>query len=163
VKKDAPTFKASSELARYVSPANRFSGKRIAYAAFLPDPPSENPSNDHLSVNSLELESMSAIAAYYRSRLQYGSGPVAIAACKVFKFNEAGKKCGVAISYDKPSSRWKFGSKSNPQDAYRHRAVETPPPKSPSHCGVEFTRALKAHKYEQFARLMSKARFHLET
>lgn len=59
----SPTFSARAQLVRYVDDANRLRGNRPAVATFLPDPPSSNPDSDHLSVNSLEIESMKQIAS----------------------------------------------------------------------------------------------------
>ena len=78
-----PTFSAKSKLVRYVNEINRLSGNRPAVATFLPDPPSANPANDHLSVNSLEVETMKEIAAYHRWKWQNNRG-VLLSACTRF-------------------------------------------------------------------------------
>jgi hypothetical protein len=111
-------------------------------------------------VNSLELEGLRDIAGYYLHRFQNGVGDVAVCTTKVFAYNEAGKKCGVDIEYDETSACWKFKATAHPrEDAYRHRPV-TGELSSPSHCGVEFVRALKEHGRSQFARRLSGRRFH---
>jgi len=78
-----PKFAARSELVRYVSELNRHKGNRTAVATFLPDPPSETPQTDYLSVNSLEVESMKVIAAYHRAKWQNNKEKVALCAHKV--------------------------------------------------------------------------------
>jgi hypothetical protein len=119
-----PTFAARSALVRYVDEVNRLSGNRPAVATFLPDPPSANPANDHLSVNSLEVETMKKIAGYHRWKWQGGAGKVALCVHKVHEYNEAGKKCGIPIMYDWQSSKWQFWSSAGKQeDAYKHRPV----------------------------------------
>jgi len=158
----SPTFSARAQLVRYVDDANRLRGNRPAVATFLPDPPSSNPDSDHLSVNSLEIESMKQIAEYHRSR-QGDNGQVALCVHKVFDYNEAGKKCGVRVFYDHEDSRWLFvGRRGAHEEAYRHRPVKAHdnPLGSPSHCGVEFVRALNDHTAAQFARRLAKRRFH---
>jgi len=160
-----PKFAARSELVRYVSEVNRNRSNRPAVATFLPDPPSANPENDHLSVNSIEVESIERIATYHRSKWQGNNGEVALCVHKVFDYSDAGKKCGVQVSYDWASAKWKFRADAkNVEDAYKHRPVLGSHIllNSPSHCGVEFTRALKEHAAGRFARRLSgKGRFHL--
>jgi hypothetical protein len=159
-----PTFSAKSQLARYIDEVNRLSGNRPAVAAFL-DPPSSDPSNDHLSVNSLELEPIKRIAAYHCWKWQGDRGQVALCVHQVIEYTDAGRKCGINIIYDKHSSKWQFlpASGSKTQEAYKHRPVMAynNPFGSPSHCGVEFKRALKEHTAAQFARRLSGKRFHL--
>ena len=159
-----PTFAARTQLARYIDEGHRLSGNRPAVAAFLPDPPSENPINDHLSVNSLEVERIACIAAYHRWKWQNNIGRVAVCVHTVFDYSDAGRKCGVQIDYNRHLSKWQFQSAGAMSDAYRHRPVlaHNNPLGSPSHCGVEFTRVLNEHKAGQFARrLTGKGRFHL--
>jgi hypothetical protein len=159
-----PTFSARSSLARYVDEVNRLKDRRPAVAAFLPDPPSADPTNDHLSVNSLEIESVKKIAAYHRWKWQDSGGKVALCVHKVHEYNDAANKCGVRVVYDREMSKWQFlFSASGPEDAYKHRPVpmHNNPIGSPSHSGVEFARALKEHKAGQFARRLSGRKFHL--
>jgi hypothetical protein len=159
-----PTFFAKSRLARYVDEVNRLSGNRPAVAAFL-DPPSNDLSSDHLSVNSLEVESVKKIAAYHRWKWQSDRGHVALCLHQVVEYTDAGRKCGINIIYDKHSSKWRFLSTtgSKMEEAYKHRPVMAynNPFGSPSHCGVEFKRVLKEHTAAQFARRLSGKRFHL--
>src|SRR5438876_6624087 len=102
-----PIFSNKSELVRYVSEYNR-TGKRASPAAFFPDPPSDKPKRDYLSVNSLEVESMQAIANYHREIWQNNVGKVALAAHKVFYYTETGRKCGLTIRFDRESSCYEF-------------------------------------------------------
>lgn len=158
----SPTFSGRSRLVRYVDEVNRLRSGHPAVATFLPDPPSENPDNDHLSVNSLEIESMAQIAAYHRWR-QGDNGQVALCEHQLREYNDTGKKFGVDIFYDQQRN-WKFTARSGThEDAYRYRPVpvHNNPLGSPSHCGVEFVRAFKEHSAAQFARRMSRRRFHL--
>jgi hypothetical protein len=159
-----PTFHAKAKLARYVDQIHRLTGNRPAAATFLPDPPSDNPADDHLSVNSLEVESMKEIAAYHRWKWQNNEGQVALCVHKVHEYSDAAKKCGINVSYDKSTANWKFSAEGMraPEQAYRHRPVRAHnnPFGSPSHSGVEFTRALKKHKAAQFARRLSGSKFH---
>ena len=159
-----PRFSERAQLVRYVDKDQTLSGNRPAVAAFLPDIPSDDPDSDHLSVNSLEVESMKEIAKYYKWKWRVDK-----AACcvhKVHDYTDAGRKAGVSISYDRSTSSWQFqGRSSKSQDAYKHRPVKAygdPPHGSPSHCGVEFSRILKQHDATKFARRLSaKGKFHL--
>jgi hypothetical protein len=159
-----PTFAERKELVRYVSELNRLSGNRTATATFLPDPPSENPNKDYLSVNSLEVESLVEIGNYHRAKWQNNGGLVALCTHKVFDYTNAGKKCNVGFSFDRESSTLFFQASATVlAEAYKHRPVlGSDRLNSPSHCGVEFTRALKSqHAVSQFARRMGGKRFHL--
>lgn len=158
-----PTFSSKSELVRYVDEVNRLSGNRPAVATFLPDPPSVMPDNDHLSVNSLEVESLAEICAYHRWRGQRDAGKVALCVHKVHDYIDAGRKCDLTIAYDMQLSKFQFSFVGKRQDAFKHRpvAIHNNPVGSPSHSGVEFVRVLKEHKAAQFARRLSGKRFHL--
>jgi hypothetical protein len=156
----APLFSLHRELARHVTPENRLRGNRAAVVTFLRDP-REDPRTEYLSVNSLEVESPRQIAKYYQQLFQQGTGEVAVFTAKVFHYNEAGKKCGVDLQYDQPSGFWTFGGRSGKREpAYRHRPG-TREPKSPSHCGVEFVRAMNEHVRSKFARRLATRRFHI--
>jgi hypothetical protein len=79
-------------------------------------------------------------------------------------YNDAGKKFGVDVTYDHQDSNWQFrGRHGALEEAYRHRPVlpHNNPVGSPSHCGVEFVRALSEHTASQFARRLARRRFHL--
>ncbi|KAB7741520.1 hypothetical protein F2P47_03685 [Parvibaculum sedimenti] len=162
---NTPTFSGKKQLVRYIDKVHRLKNRRPAVAAFLPDPPSADPSNDHLSVNSLEIEKIDEIATYHRWKWQNEEGQVALAVHKVHQYSDAAKKSGVELSYDKHQAIWFFsGSKKEPEMAYRHRPVKAHnnPYASPSHCGVEFSRVLKEHRASQFARRMTTQKFHLK-
>jgi hypothetical protein len=156
----APKFPKKSELVRYIDEVYRLNGRRPHVAAYLPDPPSDDPSNDYLSVNSLELESILVIADYHRMRAQNNFGKVALCAHAVARYNMIAGNCGVAIAYDSQSGSWQFRNGDAIEDAYKHHA-RTDKLKSHSHCGVEFVRALTNHNAGKFARRMANKRFHL--
>jgi hypothetical protein len=158
-----PQFALSKELVRYVPVANRLKNNRPAVVSFL-DPPSSDPDREYLSVNSLEIESLAAIADYYRSMWQNSHGDVSVCSLKVFDFNEAGKKSGVDLQFDRTTAKWHFGASGGiRQDAYKpHPRLASGAPQSTSHCGVEFIRALKDDYHKlKFARRLAAKRFHI--
>jgi hypothetical protein len=157
-----PRFSLKSELARHISIDKRLKGNRPAVAAFI-DPPSEDPSKEYLSVNSLEVEAVEEIADYYRERFQKGAGDVAVSTIKVFEFNEAGRKSGLDLSYDSGTSMWNFLEKGAKKAAYMHRPTGggRDSLKSQSHCGVEFVRLLDEYAQSKFARRLSGKKYHL--
>lgn len=150
---DVPKFAGKSELARYISPDQRLGGNRPAVAAFI-----SNPMDDHLSVNSLEVEMLVEIAEYYRNEFQDGDGEVAICTHKIHKYNDVGRKSGATIQYNKSTSQWEFFKKHEFAPAYMHRPVRTHGSRSPSpsHCGVEFVANFDEIKEHNFARRMAK-------
>jgi hypothetical protein len=160
---ESPTFSEQSRLVRYVSEENRLTGKRPAVATFLPDPPSETPDKDYLSVNSLEVEGIKTIAKYHRDKWQNGDGKVALTDHKVFDYSNAGKKVGVSVTYDRATAKWTFRRGAKEELAYLHHAVlgSHLPHNSKSHSGVEFVRALDEYAADKFARRMIARRFHL--
>jgi len=166
-KVETPKFSGKSELARYIGIEDRLSGNRPAVAAFLPDGHTAETTDpdEHLSVNSLEVESLSVIAAYHRWRAQEGAGDVALSVHKVHIYSETGKKAEVQVDYSRQALRWEFLAKNGSKEiAYRHRPVRrhSNPLGSPSHCGVEFVRAFSEYAATQFARRMSaKGKFHV--
>jgi hypothetical protein len=158
-----PQFALNKELARYVPVANRLKNNRPAVISFL-DPPSSDPDREYLSVNSLEIESLAVIADYYRLMWQGSRGDVSVCSLKVFDFNEAGKKSGVDLQFDRTSEKWHFGASGGVrEDAYKvHPRLASSAPQSASHCGVEFVRALKGDYYKlKFARRLATKRFHI--
>jgi len=124
-----PSFRASSELARYLDPDELKSGGRVSSVAFLP-----NPGDTHLSVNSVELDSLPSIAGYFRSTFKDGAGEVGIACRKINEYNSAGRAAGISIKHNRSTGKWDYNTEHGAKDAYKHR----PTPKSYSHCGVEF-------------------------
>lgn len=157
-----PRFAERSELVRYVGELNRLRSGRPAVATFLPDPPNEKTKKPYLSVNSLEVETLADIAAYHRALWQGNRGKVALSSHKVFHYTDAGRKCGIRISYDRDSSTWHFQNGATAEEAYKHHPVlGSDRPNSTSHCGVEFVRALRGHNDAKFARRMSGSKFHL--
>jgi hypothetical protein len=162
-KVNKPSFSERSTLVRYVSEENRLKGKRPAVATFLPDPPSDTPEKDYLSVNSLEVESITTIAIYHRQKWQSDNGKVALTVHKVFEYSNAGKKCGVNLNYNRAAAQWKFRHGAKEEDAYKHHPVigSHLPLNSKSHSGVEFVRAMNEYSADKFARRMVGKRFHL--
>lgn len=152
-----PTFSSKKELLRYISETDR-NGSFPAASAFI-DPPNPDSAKAYLSVNSLELEGLTAIARYYRARFQEGSGDVCVASHKVFEYTETAKKCGIGLAYDRSTSKWMFELSGKALEAFQHHPVSDRL-KSPSHCGVHFTRAMKEHEMAKFARRMAGKRFH---
>ena len=160
--RDEPTFAERERLARYIAKIERMSGHRPAATAFLSNL-SANPNERHLSVNSMEVESVRQIAAYYRLALQADDDRVAVCIHSVAHYNEAGRDAGATISYDHSASQWQFGGPKGVEAAYRHRpgSRSSRPPDTPSHCGVEFVRALDELNQRRFSRrLAMKGRFH---
>lgn len=158
-----PTFAERQELARYIDEINRLKGNRPAAAAFI-DLPSADASTHHLSVNSLEVESIDQIAAYHRWRTQPADGKAALCVHKVHVYSEAARKAGVQLNYNKSLSRWEFlGRSKTAEEAYKHRpvAIKDNPFGSPSHCGVEFARVMDANAAAKFARRLVKGKFHV--
>ena len=155
-----PTFANNKELIRYV-PEEARSGNRVSPAAFLPDPPDPTRKRPpYLSVNSLEIESLQAIANYHREVWQKNSGKVALAAHKVFHYREAGRQSGVTIEYDREQRQYVFREKTGGMSRAFECIPRTNIYKSPSHSGVHFVRALAEHQIAKFARRMSGGKFH---
>ena len=149
-----PTFPAKAQLLRHVDRDERH-GKRASLGAFMP-----NPGDNHLSVNSLELETRAQIAKYYADVFGNEDGRVAVCMHAVLEYNDSGKKAGCWIAFNRAESIWEFPEISGQTAAaYRHRPVKRRPEfpfASASHCGVEFVRALADLKLRQFARRMAK-------
>jgi hypothetical protein len=161
-----PLFSEAHELVRYVQKKHRLGGNRTAVAAYLElGLPSDERSKEHLSVNSLEVESLRQIAGYCQERFQKGTGDVALSSTKVRAFTSAGKKFGVDLTYDAAKSVWHFvGKNGSQEEAYRHRPVRDPYVErlnSPSHCGVEFVRAMDDYAKTKFARRLGGKKYHL--
>jgi hypothetical protein len=159
---DKPKFAKKKELARWVREEDRLGGNRPAVSAFI-DPPSSEPDKEHLSVNSLEVETLRQIADYYRNAFQGGVGPVSICTRTVEDYTEAGKKANIQIAYDRSAETWQFTGRSRvPEPAYKHRPVQKRADglSSPSHCGVEFIRMMDEHAKSKFARRLSDQKFH---
>jgi hypothetical protein len=162
-----PKFAAKSRLLRYIGEDDRLSGNRPAVTAFEPDPllPGVDANDQHLSVNSLEVETVDEIAAYHRLNWQANKGKVALSEHQVHHYTDAGRKCSAVIDYNQTDGVWEFVEKSQRFHAYRHRPVR-PNKKnalgSASHCGVEFIRVLNSYHATRFAALLAKkGRFHL--
>lgn len=126
-----PNFSLKDELARYVNPDEIMSGGRVSSGAFMP-----SPIDVYLSVNSLELESIRQIAAYYRETLHQDGEEVAVACRKIEDYNHAARVAGISVRKNSVSDKWEFDGPHGISDAYKHR----PNRRSVSHCGVEFIR-----------------------
>jgi hypothetical protein len=161
-----PTFAERQEFARYIDEINRLSGNRPAPAAFI-DLPADDPSDHHLSVNSLEMESRHEIAASHRRRVSPIDGKVALCIHRIHHYNDAARKAGIDLRHNKNSARWEFtGLTGAPEQAYRYRPVlksEIPVElRSKSHCGVEYACMMKRNEAQKFARQLTKnQKFHL--
>lgn len=153
----SPSFSDRSQLARYIHPNQRMKGNRASSVAFLAEP--GPPRETYLSVNSLEVEKLSAIASYYRTKFG-DSGKVATVVKTVGRYNIAAQSAGLAIL--RQSGQYYFADQANLNPAYRHRPVagKVAIP-SPSHCGVEFIRALNGIAEAKFATEMVRERYQL--
>ncbi len=156
-----PSFGTKKELARHIRDDDRRAGNRPGIAAFLP-----LVGESYLSVNSTELETLDEISRYYRIELQGNRPGVAISVHKVVKYNDSGRKAGVAIVFDKAAARWDYlDSTGTKKPAYKHRAVSARAGRlgSSSHCGVEFVDVFDKHDAIKFARRMALGqKFHLK-
>lgn len=160
-----PSFKGSSELARYIHEEDRNGDRHAAPTAFMLSPEDLAKSGRaYLSVNSLEVEAPAAIATYCRDAFQDGIGDVAICTHKVTQYVTAARKFGVTVSSEK--GEWVFGGQNGPSRMFTH--LPTTPnarkgfPGSKSHCGVHFVRELSELKQKSLARHLAKSpRFHL--
>jgi hypothetical protein len=144
--KKQPTFASNKELARWVDEVHLGNGGRVSSAAFLPI-----DGEKYLSVNSLEIESTSQIADYYRSKFLRGSGNVYVSCLKVIDYTAAAKEAGVRIRFDRLKSSWLFEHNGNYQDAYLLRANHL----SASHCGVETIVSMRDDTPNKFARRLA--------
>ena len=104
------------------------------------------------------------IASYFREAFQEGKSEVTVCLHKVHKYVDNGRKAGATIRDTKGEPQWLFPEDGSESSAFKHRPV--PARKmlaaSPSHCGVEFVRALSDVQQRNFARLMAKKpRFHI--
>ena len=138
-----PTFPANAFLARYVDEANMGRQNRISSSAFLPAPDEE-----YLSVNSLEVEALAAIADFYRNHLRSVTGKVAVSCLTVMEYNRACEAGGVAITFGRATKQWSFSKDGVPASAYRLRQTRL----SKSHCGVEPVCLMDSLAASRFAR-----------
>lgn len=151
-----PTFKGKATLVRYIDPNHRMSKRRISSTAFeLP------PDEAYLSVNSAEVEKVTAIARYYKALFDPTDGKVAVSQHQVAHYNLSAKSAGLAIHWHSESATWRYAHGPQQNEAYKHRPVRIAVRglASPSHCGVEFLSALPQEK--KFARRMCRQKYHL--
>jgi hypothetical protein len=155
-----PSFASVSVLVRHIHPNNRMKANRPSSTAFeaQPGPPRET----HLSVNSLEVESLNSIAAFYSAVIE-GRPGVKVAVCqhKLHEYNDAASFAGLRVHFQHATSTWIFTETNSESVAYLHRPVTRHDGfNSLSHCGVEFIRALREEAEQKFARRMARQRFH---
>jgi len=152
--KAVPTFGPLTLLCRHVD-CDGGRRRRASYADFLP-----NPGDDHLSVNSLEVEAKASVAEYYAAAFQRDARPVGICTHSVREYNEVAKKAQCPIRSVGTPTTWEFDDTNGKSAAaYRHRPVSwnaNYPFESRSHCGVEFVRALSDLKLRFLARRLAK-------
>lgn len=163
-----PSFDDGSRLLRYVHQADRLKHGRAAITAFEADHllqklSAEERAKSHLSVNSLEVESGKAIAAYHRLNWQGNRGKVAILEHKVWEYVKAAEEASAPLV--RKDESWEFTDLSKKTaPAFKHRPV---PPNdkndlgSASHCGVEFVRLFDEFQSNKFARRLVNRKFHL--
>ena len=155
-----PSFKAHTELARYISPDERRANKHAVPTAFLMNERDTlGDRQPYLSVNTRELEPIEAISEYYRTVFQNGPGEVAVCLHRVSKYVDEGRKFGLRIMWRGDNNlAWVFDEEAVEAPAFRHRPVREDKmrgsPASLSHCGVEFLRALTEVQQRNFARRM---------
>jgi hypothetical protein len=155
-----PSFKAHTELARYISPDERRANKHAVYTAFLMnDKDNFGERQSHLSVNTRELEPIETISEYYQTVFQNGQGEVAICLHRVIKYVDEGRKFGLVIRWRGDNDlAWVFDDYAVEALAFKYRPVREDKghgiPASLSHCGVEFLRALTDVQQRSFARRM---------
>lgn len=138
--RDAPTFDAKSSLVRYIHPDfRRPSSNRIKTGAFQ-----KGDGESHLSVNSLEVETLKQVAQIYAAQFENGQRPVAISSPKVEQYNEAATAVGLKITYNENTKSWEF---SGALEAYKHREKIN----NKSHCGVEYVRSFSEQQDFNFA------------
>ncbi len=129
--RDKPTFKESCGLVRYIDLEFRNRNNRPATGAYQ-----RKQNEDHLSVNSDEVETINQIAQTYATQFESGIRPVAVACPKVAEYNEAAIRVGITISFNTATKNWEFKDGGAPTEAYSHRKKQD----NKSHCGVEYVR-----------------------
>jgi hypothetical protein len=125
-------------------------------ADFMPNP--AEGGEDHLSVNSREVETTEMIAQYYAAAFQAGSRPVGICTRSVRKYNELAKKSRCIVTFNLGNRLWEFTERNgNIAQAYKYRPVSATESRvsSKSHCGVEFIRAFGELELRNFARRLA--------
>jgi hypothetical protein len=153
-----PAFSERSVLVRYIHEDQRFKKNRPALAAFV-----ASPGEAYLSVNSLEVETVQQIAAYYLARFRT-SNPVALTQHKIATYNDAARKAGVAVTH--VSGSWRFTDAAGQvQVAYQQHIVPSTPTLlgSRSHSGFECVRAMNELNARKAARRLASKKYHLVT
>jgi hypothetical protein len=147
-----PSFRAATELARWVAPEHVRDGGRVLSAAFQP-----NPDEAYLSVDSLEVSPIGDIAKSYRLGFQPGRAPVAVVCRKVAEYVSASRDAGVGVIFDARLNTWEFAVAGNRVPAFRHRPTRG----SRAHCGVETISCMDELGMRKFARRLGGVRPHL--
>lgn len=156
-KATTPSFARKTELARYIPPEDCNGKNHATSTAFQLSDVDLTHNQPHLSVNAIELEGTSVIAAQYRSQFQKGNGKVAVCTHKVQRYLDGAKKQELALTAN-ATLIWSFVSASGVESAFRHRPTQL----SKSHSGVEFIRTLPDYRQKSLARYLSRyPRFHL--
>lgn len=159
----SPEFASKTRLVRYIDEDQRESRRLPAPAAFMPNPDEQLASpKQHLSVNSLSIESMKEICDYYHATFEPNS--VAVSVHTVEQYRAAGKKAGISTKWNSVALSFEFTDFDGiARPAFQHRPVRRarPLPSSESHCGVEVIRSMTDLTVRAFARRLCKARFHV--
>ena len=150
MRRDIPTFKESSHLARYIGKEFRNLGNRPAAGAYQ-----KKEGETYLSVNSTEVETARQIAQFYSDTIEKGPRPIAIASPIVSDYNRAASDSGIMLKFDEQKKYWEFYNHGAYEPAYRHRPGKNKENKS--HCGIEFVRILSDRMDFQFAVRMARA------
>lgn len=141
-----PTFGGTKNLARFIHENHRQKNGRPSPAAFYLD------DEDYLSVNSLEVEKVSAIKEQYSRR---GKGVAAAVIRNVNRFNLAARAGGLPISLQ--NGQWEYVANGAPRVAYAHHYNNT----SPSHCGVHFVLHIPEEKLISYAKILADQKYHI--
>lgn len=145
---DVPKFRESSSLLRYVEPEHRGRNNRPKVGAYR-----RKEDEDHLSVNSDEVETENQIAATFAAKFHGGSRPVSISGPTVADYNAAAESVGMSVSFDAAKGCWVFGRGGDRSEAYKHR----PKSGNRSHCGVEYIRTFDDLSDFKFAVRMARS------
>lgn len=146
--RDKPTFRGSSGLARYIPSEYRNRKFRVATGAFQ-----RTEDENHLSINSDEVETINQIAQTYALKFESGMRPVAVACPKLESYNDAASKAGITIVFNDVKDIWEFQEGTMVSEAYRFWSKTN----NKSHCGVEYVRAFDDQSDFRFAVRISRA------
>lgn len=149
MKKQVPEFQVSDELCRYVEPGYRHPN-RIQTGAFK-----LRPDEASLSVNSLEVDDLGAVAEIFAHNIERGPRPVAVAIRTVDDFNQAAVNAGVAVTFDNSANAFVFNKSGSLLPAYKFtpkkKQVDPPKLENGSHCDVDLVSGMDAYQEHRFA------------